>query len=195
MFTGIITDIGRVRAIAPDGDRRIEIETGLDLADLSLGASIACSGVCLSVVEKGEGWFAAQASEETLACTTLGEWQRGTPVNLERAMRMGDELGGHLVVGHVDGTAEILQCEPEGESLHFRLAAPKALAPYLAAKGSVTLDGVSLTINAVEGANFDVNIIPQTQRETTFGTAGNGARVNLEVDLLARYLARLIEKD
>lgn len=195
MFTGIITDIGRVRAISPDGDRRIEIETGLDLADLSLGASIACSGVCLSVVEKGEGWFAAQASEETLACTTLGEWQRGTPVNLERAMRMGDELGGHLVVGHVDGTAEILQCEPEGESLHFRLAAPKALAPYLAAKGSVTLDGVSLTINAVEGANFDVNIIPQTQRETTFGTAANGARVNLEVDLLARYLARLIEKD
>jgi len=195
MFTGIITDIGRVRAISPDGDRRIEIETGLDLADLSLGASIACSGVCLSVVEKGEGWFAAQASEETLACTTLGEWQRGTPVNLERAMRMGDELGGHLVVGHVDGTAEILQCEPEGESLHFRLAAPKVLAPYLAAKGSVTLDGVSLTINAVEGANFDVNIIPQTQRETTFGTAANGARVNLEVDLLARYLARLIEKD
>lgn len=195
MFTGIITDIGRVRAVALAGDTRIEIETGLDLDDLAIGASIACSGVCLSVIEKGTGWFAVQASGETLGCTTVGAWCPGTPVNLERAMRLGDELGGHLVAGHVDGVAEILDSEPEGDSLRIRFAVPEDLIPYLAPKGSITLDGVSLTVNKVEGAVFDVNIIPQTRQETTFGAAGKGARVNVEVDLLARYLARLLKKD
>ena len=195
MFTGIITDIGRVRAIVSAGDRRVEIETGLDLSNLAIGASIACSGICLSVVEKDTGWFAVQASSETLACTTLRDWQQGTPVNLERAMQIGDELGGHFVSGHIDGTAEILNCTPEGDSLRFHLAVPMALSPYLAPKGSVTLDGVSLTVNGVEGDVFDVNIIPQTQRETAFGIARKGTHVNVEVDLLARYLARLLKRD
>jgi len=195
MFTGIITDIGCVRAIVSAGDRRVEIETGLDLGNLAIGASISCSGICLSVVEKGAGWFAVQASSETLACTTLRDWQQGTPINLERAMQIGDELGGHFVSGHIDGTAEVLSCTPEGDSLRFRLAVPTALTHYLAPKGSVTLDGVSLTVNGVEGAVFDVNIIPQTQRETTFGIARKGMHMNVEVDLLARYLARLLKKD
>lgn len=195
MFTGIIADRGRVRAIASKGDVRIEIETGLDLSDLAMGASIACSGVCLSVVEKGKGWFAVKASAETLAHTTLGDWREGTAVNLERAVRLGDEMGGHLVSGHIDGTAEVLAREPEGESLRFRFKSPPDLARFLAPKGSVALDGVSLTVNEVDGINFGVNIIPLTRQMTTFGSLEAGARVNLEIDQLARYLARLLEKE
>lgn len=195
MFTGLITDIGRVRAIAGQGEMRVEIETALDLSNLAIGASIACAGVCLSVVEKGAGWFAVQASGETLAHTTVGEWRKGRAINLERPLRLGDELGGHLVAGHVDGKAEILARQPEGTSLRFRLRAPEELAPYLARKGSVTLDGVSLTVNGIEGTVFDVNVVPHTQRVTTFGIAQPGDRVNMEVDLLARHLARLLERD
>ncbi len=195
MFTGIIADRGRVRAIASKGDVRIEIETGLDLSDLAMGASIACSGVCLSVVEKGKGWFAVKASAETLAHTTLGDWREGTAVNLERAVRLGDEMGGHLVSGHIDGTAEVLAREPEAESLCFRFKRPPDLARFLAPKGSVALDGVSLTVNEVDGINFGVNIIPLTRQMTTFGSLEAGARVNLEIDQLARYLARLLEKE
>ncbi|MEQ9042619.1 MAG: riboflavin synthase [Alphaproteobacteria bacterium] len=195
MFTGIITDIGRVRAIAPAGDTRIEIATGLDLSDLAIGGSIACSGVCLSVVEKGKDWFAVQASSETLARTTLGNWRKGTPVNLERAVRLGDELSGHLLSGHIDGTARVLDVKPDGESLRFRIQAPAALQHYVAPKGSIALDGVSLTVNEVEGAEFTVNLIPHTRQMTTFGSAKAGTQVNMEVDLLARYLARLLEKE
>ncbi|MCE2509898.1 MAG: riboflavin synthase [Alphaproteobacteria bacterium] len=195
MFTGIIADIGRVRAIAPGGDTRIEIETGLDLSGLAIGASIACAGVCLSVIDKDKDWFAVQASAETLARTTLGDWKKGTAVNLERALCLGDELGGHLVSGHVDGIAVVEKVEPEGESLRLRFRGPAALGSFLAPKGSVTLDGVSLTVNEAEGAAFGVNIIPHTRQMTTFGHAKEGTRVNVEVDLLARYLARLMEKE
>ncbi len=195
MFTGIIADRGRIRAIASTKDARIEIETGLDLSDLSIGASIACSGVCLSVVEKGKGWFAVKASAETFTRTTLGDWREGTVVNLERAARLGDEMGGHLVSGHIDGTAEILSREPEGESLRFRFKGPPELERFLAPKGSVALDGVSLTVNEVDGVNFGVNIIPLTRQMTTFGSVEAGARVNVEIDQLARYLARLLEKE
>lgn len=195
MFTGIVTDLGRVRALDKRGDTRIEIETAHDTAELDLGASIACSGPCLTVVEKGPGWFAVDASAETLARTSLGDWVVGTPVNLERAMRVGDELGGHIVSGHVDGVATVLDTVPEGDSVRFRFAAPDAFERYVASKGSVALDGVSLTVNEVDGATFGVNIIPHTLQRTTFGTLGTGDRVNFEVDTIARYVARLLGKD
>jgi len=193
MFTGIIADRGRVRAITSKGDARIEIETKLDLSDLNIGASIACSGVCLSVVEMDKGWFVVKASAETLAHTTLPDWSEGTIVNLERAMCVGDEMGGHLVSGHIDGTAEILSREPEGESLRFCFKAPQELEHFLAPKGSVALDGVSLTVNEVYGTSFGINIIPLTHQTTTFGSLEAGARVNMEIDQIARYLARLLE--
>jgi riboflavin synthase len=195
MFTGIVTDLGRVRALDKRGDTRIEIETAYDTAELDLGASIACSGPCLTVVEKGPGWFAVDASAETLARTTLGDWVVGTPVNLERAMRVGDELGGHIVSGHVDGVAAVLDTVPEGDSVRFRFAAPEVFERYVAPKGSIALDGVSLTVNEVDGATFGVNIIPHTLRLTTLGTLGAGDRVNFEVDTIARYVARLLGKD
>ena len=194
MFTGIITDLGRVRSIAPGGVTRIVLETSYDTAGIALGASIACNGACLSVVDKGPGWFAVDASAETLTRTTLGSWQPGTPVNLERPLKLGDELGGHLVSGHVDGLAEIIDRRPEGDSLRFEIRVPQALERFIAPKGSVTLDGVSLTVNEVDGARFGVNVIPVTQRETNFGRLAPAARVNLEIDMLARYLARLMDR-
>jgi riboflavin synthase len=195
MFTGIIMDVGRVRAVLPGGDTSFTITTALDTGDLAIGASVACAGVCLTVVEKGGGWFSVQASAETLARSTLGGWRDGTSVNLERALRVGDELGGHIVSGHVDAVAEIVERRPEGDSLRFVIEVPTGFERAVAAKGSVALDGVSLTVNEVEGRRFGVNIIPHTQARTTFGAASVGDRVNLEVDLLARYVARLLGRD
>jgi riboflavin synthase len=195
MFTGIVTDVGRVRSRTPGGTTRIVLETAYDTATIALGASIACGGCCLSVVDKGPGWFAVDASGETLTRTTLGAWRAGAPVNLERPLKLGDELGGHMVLGHVDGVAEVVERRPDGDSLRYAFRAPPELARYLAPKGSVAIDGVSLTVNEVEGAVFGVNIIPVTQRETTFGRLAKGDRVNLEIDLLARYLARLVDKE
>jgi len=187
-----------VRAIERRGDSRFAIATAYDLAGVALGASIACSGACLTVVDKGRsevgGWFAADVSAETLSKTTLGSWQVGTAVNLERPLALGAELGGHLVTGHVDGTAEVIHRQQEGDSWRFRFRAPQELERFIAAKGSVALDGVSLTVNEVEGAVFGVNIIPHTASVTSFGERRVGDRVNLEIDLLARYLARLIGK-
>ncbi|MGQ0662609.1 MAG: riboflavin synthase [Pseudomonadota bacterium] len=201
MFTGIVTDVGRVRAVAPSGpghDALLTIETALATDTMTLGASIACAGVCLTVVDKGPGWFAVEASAETLVRTTLGEWQAGRRVNLERPLRLGDELGGHLVSGHVDGTARAVERRAEGGSLRFVFEAPAVLGRFIAAKGSVALDGVSLTVNAVEDmgdvTRFTVNIIPTTGRSTTFGELGPGARVNLEVDTLVRYVLRARER-
>jgi riboflavin synthase len=193
MFTGIITDLGRVRSVSPGGVTRIVLETAYDTAGIAMGASIACNGACLSVVDKGPGWLAVDASAETLARTTIGSWTPGTPVNLERPLKLGDELGGHLVSGHVDGLAEITERRPDGDSLRFEIRVPAAFQRFIAPKGSVALDGVSLTVNEVEGELFGVNIIPVTQRETSFGKLAPGERVNLEIDMLARYLARLME--
>lgn len=195
MFTGIVTDVGRVRSIARRGDTRFEIETAYDTHEIDLGASIACSGPCLTVVEKGDGWFAVEASAETLSRTTLGEWAVGTRVNLERALRVGDELGGHIVSGHVDGVARVLDTRPEGDSVRFEFEVPEALKKFIAPKGSVALDGVSLTVNAVDGARFGVNIIAHTRAHTTFGERKAGDRVNIEIDMLARYVGRLLEKE
>ena len=192
MFTGIITDLGRVRAVEKRGDTRIEIETGYDPAAIEIGASIACSGPCLTVVAKGPNWFAVEASAETLARTTLGGWRPGTAVNLERAIKVGDELGGHIVSGHVDGLARVVFIRPEGDSMRFEFEAPEELKNYVAPKGSVALDGVSLTVNEVDGARFGVNVISHTRKVTTFGTLKAGDRVNMEVDMIARYVARLL---
>jgi riboflavin synthase len=194
MFTGIVTDLGRVRSIAPGGVTRIVLETRYDTSGIAFGASIACNGTCLSVVDKGPGWFTVEASPETLQRTTIASWRPGTPVNLERPLKVGDELGGHLVAGHVDGVGEILERRPDGESLRFRIRAPSELGRFIAPKGSIAIDGVSLTVNEVKGACFGVSIIPVTQRQTSFGTLLPAARVNLEIDLLARYLARLMDK-
>ncbi len=199
MFTGIITDLGRVREVEKRGDTRFTLETAYDTAAIELGASIACSGTCLTVVDKGTGWFAVDASAETLGLTTLGEWTPGRVVNLERALCMGDELGGHLVSGHVDGTASLRDRAPEGDSLRLSFRAPPELAGYVASKGSLALDGVSLTVNEVEdesdgAVTFGVNIIPHTAERTTLGGLEPGARVNLEIDLLARYVQRLLNR-
>ena len=194
MFTGIITDLGEVRSIeAGAGDTRLAIATAYDVAGVDMGASIACCGACLTVVEKGDDWLAFDVSGETLDCTTLGDWRAGTPVNLERPLKVGDELGGHIVLGHVDGVAEITEIESVGESHRLVFAAPPELARFIAAKGSVAIDGVSLTGNRVDGAAFEINIIPHTLAVTNFGRAAAGGRVNLEVDTLARYVARLNE--
>jgi riboflavin synthase len=195
MFTGIITDVGRVRTVVPSGDARFTIATSYDTAEIALGASIGCAGVCLTVIDKGPGWFAVQASAETLSHTTLRGWREGTSVNLERALRLGDELGGHIVSGHVDTVAEIVERRPEGDSLRFVFEVPVGFERAVATKGSVALDGVSLTVNEVDGGRFGVNIIPHTQAKTTFGEARVGDRVNLEIDMLARYVARLLGKD
>ncbi len=193
MFTGIVDDIGRVAAVERPGDTRFCIDTAYDTAGIALGASIACSGACLTVVDTGPGWFAVEASAETLSRTTLGGWRVGTPVNLERALRVGDELGGHLVSGHVDGVAGVRERRAEAASARLALEVPADLARFIAAKGSVTLDGVSFTVNQVDGRRFDVNVIAHTAVKTTFGTISPGDQVNLEIDMLARYLARLTE--
>ncbi len=198
MFTGIISDIGTVRSIAPGTDSRMEIATGFDVDELDIGASIACSGPCLTVVAKGrdggQGWFVVEVSAETLARTTLGRWAPGHRVNLERAMRLGDELGGHMVSGHVDGIAILRARAPVGGedgSVRLTFQPPPGLSKLVAEKGSVTLDGVSLTVNHVEGDSFSVNLIPHTLENTTLGDHGEGADVNFEADMIARYLNRL----
>lgn len=191
MFTGIITDIGRVRSVAQTArDRRYEIDTRWDVSGIDLGASISHAGCCLTVVEKGERWFAVEVSGETLDKTTLGAWAAGTPVNLERATKVGDELGGHIVSGHVDGLGTVIEITPEGGSHRLTIEAPAPLHRFIAAKGSITVDGVSLTVNSVEGQRFGLNIIPHTWEATTLGRLKVGDPVNLEIDMLARYLAR-----
>jgi riboflavin synthase len=195
MFTGIITDIGRIRAIEPGGDPRYIIATRHDTARIALGASIACAGVCLTVTETGPDWFKVQVSSETLGLTTLGQWREGTRINLECALKLGDELGGHIVSGHVDGIGRITARSLDQDSVRYRIEVPAGLERFIARKGSVTIDGVSLTVNEVEGKEFGVNIIPHTQVETTFGEARIGDPVNLEIDMLARYVARLVGKD
>jgi riboflavin synthase len=195
MFTGIITDIGRVASVSGSGDTRFEIETVYEPDSIELGASIACSGVCLTVIERGTRddthWFAVEASKETLDVTTAGDWQVGHGLNLERALRLGDELGGHIVSGHVDALAEIVNICPEGDSKRFTFRAPKDIMRFVAPKGSITLDGTSLTVNEVEGDSFGVNLISHTQSVTSWGASQVGDRVNLEIDVLARYVARL----
>jgi riboflavin synthase len=195
MFTGIITDIGRIGRIEPDGDPRFVVETGYDTTRISLGASIAHSGICLTVLETGAGWFKVQASAETLMLTTAASWRVGTRLNLEQAVRLGDELGGHIVSGHVDGVGRVLQRMPDNDSMRFKIQLPAALVRFVARKGSVTLDGVSLTVNEVDDEGFGVNIIPHTQANTTLGQAMVGDAVNIEIDMLARYVARLIETE
>ena len=194
MFTGIVTDVGRVRAVRDTNrDRRYEIETGYDVSSIDLGASISHAGCCLTVVEKGEGWFAVEVSGETLSKTTLGELKEGDRVNLERAARLGDELGGHIVSGHVDGVGEVVSVDAEGGSHRVRIRVPRPLHRVIAPKGSITVEGVSLTVNEVEDDVFGVNIIPHTWDVTTLGELKPGSRVNLEIDMLARYLARWLE--
>jgi len=195
MFTGIVTDLGRIRAVLPGGDTGYEIETHYDTTTIAIGASIACSGVCLTAIELGQSWFRVQASAETLARSTLGAWRVGTPVNLERSLRLGDELGGHLVAGHVDGVGRLVSMREEGDSVRLVFEAPAALAPGIATKGSIAVDGVSLTVNEVTGARFGVNIITHTRAVTSLGSLKVGDPVNLELDLIARYVARLMGKD
>jgi riboflavin synthase len=193
MFTGLITDLGRVRRIDPAaGGARLVIETAYDMAAVEIGASIACSGACLTVVEKGPDGFSVDVSAETLAHTTIGGWKPGDRVNLEQALRLGDALGGHLVSGHVDAVAAVLARRADGDCDRFQFQIPKGYERLIAPKGSVCLDGVSLTVNEVESGRFGVNIIPHTAEKTTFGKLGPGDRVNLEVDLIARYVARLL---
>lgn len=191
MFTGIVNAVGRVAEISARGDTRIRIATPFDARALGVGASIACNGCCLTVVERVKDWFAVTASAETLAKTTLGQWKVGDTVNLERPLKVGDELGGHIVLGHVDGVAEATRVAPEGGSLRMTFNAPRELAKFIAPKGAVTLDGVALTVNEANGAGFGVNIIPHTAKATTFANAKPGTKMNLEVDVLARYVARL----
>jgi riboflavin synthase len=197
MFTGIVTALGTVRSIAPLGsgqDMRLAITAPWpDTASIAIGASIGCSGCCLTAVELGADWFAADASAETLSKTTLGRWRAGTQVNLERSLRLGDELGGHLVSGHVDGVAEALSADPEHGSTRWIFRVPPALSRFIAAKGSIAVDGVSLTVNEVTADTFGVNIIPHTATVTGFGSLRPGGAVNIEIDMLARYVARLAE--
>ena len=191
MFTGIVTDVGRVRKVdQTDRDRRYEIDTAWDTSGIDLGASISHAGCCLTVTEKGDGWFAVEVSGETLSKTTLGHWTAGDPVNLERAVKVGDELGGHIVSGHVDGLGTVISITPAGGSHRIGIEAPDPLHRHIAPKGSVTVDGVSLTVNEVDGRRFGVNLIPHTWDHTTLGRLKVGDRVNLEIDMLARYLAR-----
>ena len=198
MFTGIVTDKGRIKAVEARGDLRVTVATSYDMATVDLGASIACSGVCLTVVDKGEGWFAVDVSAETQSRTAPGLWAEGGRLNLERALKVGDELGGHIVTGHVDGVGEVAAVEPVGDSHRLGIIAGAELARYVAAKGSIALDGVSLTVNEVEampggGIAFGVNIIPHTAAQTSFGDVAPGQRLNIEIDILARYLGRMLE--
>jgi riboflavin synthase len=200
MFTGIITDIGRIENAEQRGDLRLVIGCSYDMDNVAIGASIACSGVCLTVVDKGNrensGWFAVDLSSETVACSANGLWTQGTKLNLERALKVGDELGGHIVTGHVDGVGHVVSIGNEGDSWQITIAAAGSLAPYIAAKGSITVDGVSLTVNAVSdqedgAAHFTLNIIPHTAAMTTLGALKTDQHVNLEIDVLARYLKRM----
>ena len=196
MFTGIVTDVGEITALTPGGqagDRKFVVRTGHDMSPIAMGASIACSGCCLTVVEKGADWFAVEVSGETLDKTHLGDWRQGQRINLELSLKLGDELGGHLVYGHVDGVGKIVSMTPEGGSVRFVFEAPGDIARFIASKGSIAVDGISLTVNEVEGNRFGINIISHTQAVTTLGTARPGQRVNLEVDMLARYVQRLLE--
>jgi riboflavin synthase len=194
MFTGIVTDLGRVKRMRRGAILDLTITTTYDTSTIPLGASIACSGACLTVVAVEPGAFSVQASAETLACTTLAEWEEGTLVNLERPLRLGDEFGGHLVLGHVDGLAQVVERSSEAESERFVFELPQELAQFVAPKGSVALDGVSLTVNEVSKNRFGVNIIPHTLSCTNFGQAQPGQRMNLEIDLIARYVARLLRQ-
>ena len=196
MFTGIITDIGTVTSVEQRGDLRMVISCTYEMDSVAIGASIACSGVCLTVVDKGDGWFAIDASAETVSRTANGLWQSGARLNLERALKVGDELGGHIVTGHVDGVGHIIASDPVGDSWKVVVSAPAALAPYIAAKGSITVDGISLTVNEItdqsdQTAQFTLNIIPHTAEMTTLDSLFVGREVNLEIDVLARYLKRM----
>ncbi len=195
MFTGIITDIGTITAVEQRGDLRVHISTGNPTGNIAIGASISCSGVCLTVVARAGNDFSVDVSGETQNCTAAGQWTAGRRLNLERALKVGDELGGHIVTGHVDAVGQIETIEPQGDSLRFTITVPKDIAPFIAPKGSVCLDGVSLTVNTVTdtatGASFTINLIPHTAAWTTFGTAKAGDEINIEIDVLARYLARM----
>lgn len=195
MFTGIVTDIGQVRAVEMRGDMRARIGCGYDMAGVDIGASIACDGICLTVIAKGEDWFDVDISAETVSKTNIGAngWQVGRRLNLERALKVGDELGGHIVSGHVDGIAMIEEIHDEGDSLRVTFAAPDTLARFIAQKGSVALNGTSLTVNEVQDRRFGVNLIPHTRQVTNWGEIAVGDAVNLEIDTLARYVARLAE--
>ncbi len=203
MFTGIVTDLGRIEDVTETvpgkRDRRFRIGTSYVTAGIADGASIACNGCCLTVVAKGPNWFDVDVSEETLSKTTLADWKKGTRINLERSMKLGDEIGGHIVSGHVDAVAKVAGVRPDGSSIRYEIAVSRNLGVSIAAKGSVALDGVSLTVNDVadtpEGTVFGVNIIPHTQAVTTFGHLQAGGRLNVEIDLMARYVARLLNQD
>lgn len=195
MFTGIIADRGTIRAVRPGADSVFEIATALGLGDLALGASVACAGVCLSVIEKGGDWFAVQVSAETRARSTAGAWRVGTRLNLERSLRLGDELGGHIVLGHVDAVAELVARRPDGDSSRLTFEVPRGCELSIAPKGSITVDGVSLTVNEVDGRRFGVNIIPITRAQTTLDALRPGDAVNLELDVIARYVARLLARE
>ena len=196
MFTGIVTDVGTVRKAEQRGDLRLEITTGYDLATVDLGASIACSGVCLTVVDKGDDWFAVDVSAETVSRTAADHWREGAQLNLERSLRLGDELGGHILTGHVDAVATVAAVSPEGDSIRLGISVPRSLAAMIAPKGSIALDGVSLTVNAIresaDATEFSVNIIPHTAQETTLGKIESGQQLNVEVDVLARYIDRML---
>ena len=191
MFSGIITDVGRILEAEQRGDLRARIETRYDMSRVDIGASIACDGVCLTVVGKGDGWFDVDISAETVSKTNLTAWELGRRVNLERSLRVGDELGGHIVSGHVDGVAEVVSMKDEGDSTRVVLRAPEGLARFIASKGSVALNGTSLTVNEVDGCDFGINFIPHTKKVTTWGDVAQGDMVNLEIDTLARYVARM----
>lgn len=195
MFTGIIADQGIVRAVKTAADTVLEIATALDLSDLAPGGSIACSGICLTAVDKGDDWFAAHVSAETSARSTAGAWRIGTAVNLERALRLGGELSGHIVLGHVDAVAELVSLRPDNESLRLVFEVPRGCEPSIAIKGAVAIDGVSLTVNEVDGRRFGVNLIPLTRDRTTLGSLRPGSKVNLEIDVIARYVARLLVRE
>ena len=196
MFTGIVTDVGEVVSAEQHGDLRLRVKTAYDLSTVAMGASIACSGVCLTVVDKGAGWFAVDVSAETVSRTAGDMWREGARLNLERPLRMGDELGGHIVTGHVDGVGEVVDVVPDGDSRRIGIRVDRSLAPAIAQKGSICLDGVSLTVNDVrdtdDGAHFSVNIIPHTAGETTLGGLTQGQQINVEIDVIARYIDRML---
>lgn len=197
MFTGIVTDVGTVRKAEQRGDLRLAIATGYDMGTVELGASIACSGVCLTVVDKGSDWFAVDVSGETVSRTAADQWREGAKLNLERSLRLGDELGGHIVTGHVDSVGQVVGVCPEGDSTRIGVSVPHALSPMIAAKGSIALNGVSMTVNDVRDAedgttHFSVNVIPHTARHTTLGNLTAGQQLNVEVDVLARYIDRML---
>jgi riboflavin synthase len=196
MFTGIVTDVGTVRSAEQRGDLRLVIETGYDMDSVELGASIACSGACLTVVDKGGDWFAVDVSGETVSKTAVDQWREGARLNLERPLRLGDEIGGHIVTGHVDTVGEVVEVTTEGDSKRVDIGVPRALGPMVAAKGSVAIDGVSMTVNEVRdsdgGTHFSVNVIPHTAQHTTLGELAPGKQLNVEVDVLARYIDRML---